>query len=106
ACPRVNRAGARINVRVDKIGADAFRDLLDEELRGDWVEEREFGPELVERLRFADDAEARAPEAPPTAASPNGDRQAFERFLTSNVQKQKQKGFSAVEVKVNRGDLT
>src|SRR3954467_6428542 len=41
---RVNRARARIKVLVDKIGADAFRDLLDEELAGDWVQEREFGP--------------------------------------------------------------
>jgi sulfite reductase beta subunit-like hemoprotein len=103
---RVNRARARIKVLVDKIGADAFRDLLDEELRGDWVEEREFGPELVERLAFEDDEEARAPKARAEAASPNGDRQAFDRFVASNVQRQRQEGFSAVEVKITRGDLT
>src|ERR1700733_5959943 len=103
---RVNRARARIKVLGAKIAADAFRDLLDEELRGDGVEEREFGPELVERLRFDDDEEARAPKAHAEAASPNGDRQAFERFVSSNVQKQKQNGFSTVEVKINRGDLT
>jgi sulfite reductase beta subunit-like hemoprotein len=103
---RVNRARARIKVLVDKIGADAFRDLLDEELEGDWVGEREFGPELVERLSYEDDEEARAPQAPPRSASPNGDRQAFERFLASNVQRQRQEGFSAVEVKITRGDLT
>jgi sulfite reductase beta subunit-like hemoprotein len=103
---RVNRARARIKVLVDKIGADAFRDLLEEELQGDWVEEREFGPELVQRLWFEDDEESRAPKAPPAAASPNGDRQAFERFVDSNVQRQRQEGFSAVEVKITRGDLT
>jgi sulfite reductase (ferredoxin) len=103
---RVNRARARIKVLVDKIGADAFRELLDEELQGDWVEEREFGPELIERLRFDDDEEARAPKSRAEAASPNGDRQAFERFLDSNVQRQRQQGFSAVEVKITRGDLT
>src|SRR5882757_4756649 len=103
---RVNRARARIKVLVDKIGADAFRDLLEEELQGDWVQEREFGPELVERLRFDDDEEARAPKAPPQSASPNGDRQTFERFLASNVQAQRQQGFSAVEVKITRGDVT
>lgn len=104
---RVNRARARIKVLVDKIGADAFRDLLDEELQGDWVEEREFGPELVERLRFDDNEEARAPKAhAANLASPNGDRQAFERFVDSNVQRQRQQGFSAVEVKITRGDLT
>ena len=101
---RVNRARARIKVLVDKIGVDAFRELLDEELEGDWVGEREFD---VERLRFDDDEEGRAPQAPPSGlASPNGDRSEFERFLDGNVQAQKQEGFSAVEVKITRGDLT
>ncbi|HET8814257.1 MAG TPA: nitrite/sulfite reductase [Solirubrobacterales bacterium] len=103
---RVNRARARIKVLVDKIGMDAFRELVDEELRGDWVEEREFGPELVGRLRFDHDEEATAPEPPLTPSSPNGDRSEFERFLQGNVQAQRQEGFSTVEVKVTRGDLS
>ncbi len=103
---RVNRARARIKVLVDKIGMDAFRELVDEELEGDWVGEREFGPELVERLRFDEDEEGNAPKAPPQPASPNGDRSEFERFLDANVQAQRQEGFSAVEVKIERGDLT
>ncbi len=103
---RVNRARARIKVMVDKIGIDAFRELVEEELEGDWVAEREFGPELVERLSFHDDEESRAPARPPAPASPNGDRTEFERFLAGNVQAQRQEGFSTVEVKVDRGDLT
>jgi sulfite reductase (ferredoxin) len=103
---RVNRARARIKVLVDKIGMDAFRELVDEELQGDWVAEREFGPELVERLSFSVDEEANAPEAPPAPASPNGDRSEFERFLAGNVEPQRQEGFSTVEVKVTRGDLS
>src|SRR5579884_1945902 len=39
---RVNRARARIKVLIDKIGMDAFRELVDEELKGDWVAERDF----------------------------------------------------------------
>ena len=104
---RVNRARARIKVLVDKIGMDAFRELVDEELEGDWVDEREFDAELVERLRFDDDEEANAPRGagrPPT--SPNGDRTEFERFVEGNVQAQRQEGFSTVEVKITRGDLT
>jgi sulfite reductase beta subunit-like hemoprotein len=103
---RVNRARARIKVLLDKIGADAFRDLLDEELEGDWVAEREFDAELVERLRFDDDEEARAPKPPAATGSPNGDRTEFDRFVGANVQPQRQAGFSTVEVKVTRGDLT
>jgi len=103
---RVNRARARIKVLVDKIGMDAFREQVDEERQGEWVDERDFGADLVERLRFDEDEEANAPEAPPTAASPNGDRTEFDRFVEGNVQAQRQQGFSAVEVKITRGDLT
>jgi sulfite reductase beta subunit-like hemoprotein len=100
---RVNRARARIKVLIDKIGIDAFREQVDEELKGDWVEERDFD---VERLRFDDDEEGNAPAPPANVASPNGDRTEFDRFVEANVQPQRQEGFSAVEVKVERGDLT
>jgi sulfite reductase beta subunit-like hemoprotein len=103
---RVNRARARIKVLVDKIGIDAFREQVEEELQGEWVEERDFNAELVERLRFDDEEEANAPEAPAAPASPNGDRSEFDRFLQGNVQPQRQEGFAAVEVKIERGDLT
>src|SRR5919198_308025 len=55
---RVNRARARIKVLVDKIGIEAFRELVEEELRGDWVAERDFDPRT--RLFFHDE-EANAP---------------------------------------------
>jgi sulfite reductase beta subunit-like hemoprotein len=100
---RANRARARIKVLIDKIGIDAFRELVDEELAGDWVEEREFD---VERLRYDDDEQASAPAPPPRASSPNGDRSEFDRYVEGNVQAQRQEGFSTVEVKITRGDLT
>jgi len=100
---RANRARARIKVLIDKIGIDAFRELVDEELQGEWVDDRDFN---VERLRFEDDEQANAPAPPAVAASPNGDRSGFDRFCQANVQAQRQDGFSAVEVKIGRGDLT
>jgi sulfite reductase beta subunit-like hemoprotein len=100
---RVNRARARIKVLVDKIGIDAFREQVEEELAGDWVDERDFD---VARLRFDDEEEERAPEVPAAAASPNGDRTEFERFVEGNILAQRQEGFSTVEVKIVRGDLT
>lgn len=103
---RKNRARARIKVLLDKIGPDAFRELVDEELGGDWVGERDFSAEL-ERLRFDDDEEARAKAEPGAVyGSPNGDRPTFETFIQRNVSAQRQPGFSAVAVKVTRGDLT
>src|SRR5437762_6417850 len=100
---RANRARARIKVLMDKVGIDAFRGMVEEELEGDWVDERDFD---VERLKFIDDEEANAPPPAIAAGSTNGDRSEFDRFLEANVKPQRQEGFSAVEVKVTRGDLT
>ena len=100
---RVNRARARIKVLIDKIGIDAFREMVEEELEGDWVAERDFS---IDHLVYGVDEEANAPELPAAAASPNGDGSEFERFRDANVHPQRQAGFSTVQVKVTRGDLT
>jgi sulfite reductase (ferredoxin) len=100
---RVNRARARIKVLVDKVGIDEVRRMVDEELEGDWVAERDFTPDP---LLFVDDEQANAPERPDTWATPNGDISEFERFRSTNVQPQRQEGFSTVQVHVPRGDLT
>ncbi|MCW3023958.1 MAG: nitrite/sulfite reductase [Conexibacter sp.] len=100
---RVNRARARIKVFVDKFGIDELRTQVDEQLKGDWVAERDFS---VAARRFDIDEEAGAPAVPAAFGSPNGDLSEFERFCESNVRAQKQAGFNAVEIKVYRGDLT
>jgi sulfite reductase (ferredoxin) len=100
---RANRARARIKVLVDKIGIDAFREQVEEELQGDWVAERDFSPDDI---LFDYDEEANAPAERESPASPNGDNREFRRFLESNVHPQRQEGFSTVEVVVRRGDLT
>ncbi len=100
---RVNRARARIKVLVDKIGIDEFRTLVEEELQGDWVDERDFS---LDRILFDHDEELDAPAKPQGSATPNGDNREFTRFVETNVQRQRQRGFSTVEVKVTRGDLT
>jgi sulfite reductase beta subunit-like hemoprotein len=100
---RVNRARARIKVLVDKIGIDAFRELVEEELEGEWVAERDFS---LDEILFTPDEEAQAPARRESYATPNGDAREFTRFRQTNVQPQRQQGFSTVEVKVTRGDLT
>jgi sulfite reductase beta subunit-like hemoprotein len=100
---RVNRARARIKVLVDKIGIDEFRAMVEEELEGDWVDERDFS---IDRILFEHDEEGDAPGKPHTFATPNGDNREFTHFVQTNVQRQRQPGFSTVEVKVTRGDLT
>jgi len=103
---RKNRARARIKVLLEKIGPDAFRELVDEELAGAWVEDRDHAAELA-RLAFIDDEQANAQS--PTGKSyrsPNFDRPEFETFIRRNVEPQRQAGFNAVAVKIVRGDLT
>src|SRR5215212_9046862 len=100
---RPNRARARIKVLVDKIGIEAMRELVDEELEGDWVDERDFS---IEDRVFLYDEEAHAPDVPTSYGSPNGDAAAYHSFLEANVEAQRQRGFSTVQVKVTRGDLT
>jgi sulfite reductase beta subunit-like hemoprotein len=100
---RVNRARARIKVFVDKYGIDELRNQVEEELKGDWVGERDFS---VEHRLFLDDERESAPAPPQSYASPNGDLSEFERFRARNVVEQKQEGFVTVEIKITRGDLT
>jgi sulfite reductase (ferredoxin) len=100
---RVNRARARIKVLVDKVGIDAFREMVEQELTGDWVAERDFS---LDQILFDHNEEDNAPSSPPQAGSPNGDQREFSRFEYSNVQRQRQAGFSTVEVTVPRGDVT
>jgi sulfite reductase beta subunit-like hemoprotein len=101
---RVNRARARIKVLVDKVGIGAFREMVEEELQGDWVTARDFS--LHDILYEVDEA-ASAPARPAAATAPTDELQVpFERFVASNVQAQRHDGFSTVEVKVTRGDLS
>jgi len=99
---RVNRARARIKVLIDKIGIDAFRADVETELEGDWAHERDFS---LDGILFDYDEGANVPASKDSYASPNGDSRDFGHFLESNVQPQRQRGFSTVEVKVRRGDL-
>jgi sulfite reductase beta subunit-like hemoprotein len=100
---RANRARARLKFLINRIGIDAFRQLVDEEMRGEWVHERNFNPEP---LKFVDNEEERAPAKPLHPGSPNGDRREFNAWVAANVHRQRQQGFSVAEVKISRGDLT
>jgi sulfite reductase beta subunit-like hemoprotein len=100
---RVNRARARIKVFVDKFGIEELRRQVEEELEGEWAQERDFS---IEGRLFLDDEREGAPAPPQTYGSPNGDLSEFERFRQANVREQKQEGFVTVETKIVRGDLT
>src|SRR5688572_23664236 len=92
---RVNRARARIKVFVDKFGIDELRNQVEEELKGDWVAERDFTPNFFEH----DEAASLSP-VKGSYASPNGDLSEYERWARSSVTPQKQDGYSSVQVHV------
>jgi len=98
---RENRARARIKVFVDKYGIEELRRQAEEELEGDWVAERDFTPEFFEH-----DEEQHVSPPPLDYGRPNGDSSEFDRFVAANVRPQRQEGYSTVQVKVTRGDLT
>src|SRR3954451_4952024 len=100
---RANRARARIKFLIDRVGIEEFQRMVEEELEGDWVAERDFDPEP---LLFEDDEEANAPAPPTQHGRPNGDSRSFDAWVAANVRPQRQEGFSSAEVKVTRGDLT
>lgn len=100
---RKNRTRARIKFFIDRIGLEAFRALVDAEMRGDWINARNFDPTP---LQWNDNEEERAPRTPINPGSPNGDRQEFTRWVVANVQPQRQAGFSTAEVKIAQGNLT
>src|SRR6185437_12589452 len=77
---RVNRARARIKVLIDKIGIDAFREQVEEELQGDWVAERDFS---IDGILYDHDEEEHASPKQDTYGSPNGDMHEFDRFVAT-----------------------
>ena len=64
---RVNRARARIKVLIDKIGIDAFREMVEEELEGDWVAERDFS---IDHLKYGPTRRRTPPPPPPALGEP------------------------------------
>ena len=100
---RANRQRARLKFMVDKVGIDAFREEVEQEMALDWVNDRDHTPDP---LLFLHDEEANAPEPPVAPSSPNGDSREFDAWVASNVHPQRQEGFSTAEVRVIRGDLT
>ena len=89
---RENRMRARIKVLVDKIGMDAFRELVDEELEGDWVERARLldrPPPLRPRRGGRTPPPSRSLRQRPTATAPSSTPS-----WPTTSQPQRQEGFS------------
>lgn len=98
---RKNRSKARIKFYIARIGIDAFRSLVDEELKEDWAQ-KSFDPT---RLLFIEDEEVDAPTPPTDGYTTNGDSPQFDRWVETNVTDQKQAGYKTAMVKLTLGDI-
>ena len=98
---RKNRMKARIKFFIARIGIDAFREMVDEELTKPWAQ-KSFDPTP---LLFIEDESADAPVPPPSGYHTNGHLPEFEHWLATNVEAQKQDGYKAVTVKLPLGDI-
>ena len=97
---RKNKAKARIKFYIDRVGIDAFREEVEEELTNKWAQ-ASFDPTP---LMSVPDEHLDAP--PPPVKSGNGHHgPEYQRWLDTNVRPQKQEGYNMVWVKVPMGDI-
>lgn len=92
---------ARIKFTIKRLGIEKFREMVDEELQGEWAK-RDID---LESLMFVDDEEADAPGVPSDATPVPADDAAFSEWKRTNVEEQRQDGFNMVFVRVERGDV-
>jgi sulfite reductase beta subunit-like hemoprotein len=97
---RKNRMMARLKVLIDKIGLDAFRELVEDELR-------QIGPIDPTPYMVAEEVQRETPPARP-AHSSNGHNGSgeYNYWRETNVAAQQQEGYCVVYVKPIRGDLS
>ena len=96
---RKNRMRARIKFYVDRIGIDAFREEVEEEMRGDWAQAdfdptpwMELPPEMID-------------EPPALVPVEAHDEPEFLAWREDNAHPQQQEGYYAVYVTLPLGDI-
>jgi sulfite reductase beta subunit-like hemoprotein len=95
---RKNLNKARLKFLINKIGIDAFKAMMDEELAKDWAKEPIDVPTLSQL----------APEepSPPVASDGQAPAAGYERWRWTNVRKQKQPGFYSADVTIPMGNIS
>lgn len=95
---RKNMNKARVKFLVQKLGIEEFRRQVDEELAQPWAWEPLDMPALMQL----------APEGPTPGEAPNGIQPGpdFNRWVGTNVVKQRQPGYVAVTITIPMGNLS
>lgn len=98
---RKNLMKARIKFTIERLGIDKFREMVNEELKGEWAQK----PINLDALMWVEDEEADAPAVPTDATpEPTGDK-AYDAWKATNVVPQRQDGFNLVYTRIERGDI-
>ena len=95
---RKNRMMARIKVLIDRIGFDAFKEMVDEELKN-------IGPIDPTPLMNVDEVYREVPPQPPQGANGQKRSPEFLYWKNTNTVEQKQSGYYVVYVKLPLGDI-
>jgi sulfite reductase beta subunit-like hemoprotein len=98
---RKNLMRARIKYTIKRLGIEKFRELVAEELKGDWAK-KEID---LESLLFIEDESKDAPDPPENAMPEPLNDADYDLWKSSSVEEQRQEGFNVVYVRVERGDI-
>ncbi len=98
---RKNLMRARIKFTIKRLGIEKFRELVAEELKGDWAKKSID----LDALLFVEDESADAPEKPANPAPEPVNDPIYDQWKKSSVEEQRQDGFNVVYVRVERGDI-
>ncbi len=98
---RKNRMMARVKVMVDRLGIDAFRKLVEEELQQPWAQ-KEIKPDRF--FYFSDEEEHAPPLVTGNGKHPSSPE--FDHWVETNVIRQRQPGYAFAYVKVPLGDIS
>ena len=101
---RKNKMMARIKVLIHRIGIDKFRELVEEELKGEWAQEPIEPWPLMELEDEKEDVPSLHAGGSPTNGN-GSPPQAFLHWQETNVTSQKQEGYHTVIVKLPLGDI-
>ena len=98
---RKNLMKARIKFTIKRLGIEKFREMVDEELKGDWANKKID----LDSLLFIEDESKDAPEIPDNLLPEPADDADYDHWKSSVVETQRQSGFNMVYVRVERGDI-
>jgi len=98
---RRNRMRARIKILVHRVGIDAFREMVEAELRQPWAQ----APIDQPALPFVDPEPEDAPAVPGSPVRPPSPNPRFWKWVDTNAVPQKQAGYYAVFVTLPLGNI-